>query len=256
MADRPTTGSSQRTSAIALTTVLVVIVAVMGLLLVQAFTGGEDEEQAARNPGPERSSAADQDAQVVEGCDAAPSVPDREAVQSFDQAPPERLAEGSSWTATLRTNCGDVVVELDGEAAPQAVSSFLFLARQGFYADSPCHRLTTEGLFVLQCGDPTGLGTGGPGYQFSVENAPPDGAYPRGTLAMARASSPDSNGSQFFVVYDETELPDPTGYTVFGEVTEGLDIVDRVAAAGVGGSLGQEAPRQPVSILDVTVERS
>ena len=89
------------------------------------------------------------------------------------------------------------------------MASFVALAKSGYWADSPCHRLTTSGIYVLQCGDPTGTGTG-PGYAFGVENAPKDGAYPAGTLAMARTSDPNSNGGQFFIVYKDTDAARPT----------------------------------------------
>ena len=146
---------------------------------------------------------------------------------------------------------------LDGEKAPQAVAAFVELANQGYWINSPCHRLTAaETLKVLQCGDPTGTGQGDPGFGFGVENAPEDGTYPRGTLAMARTQDPEKgNGGQFFIVYGDSSLPDPDGYTVFGTVTSGLDIVDRIAAAGVapGGSPDDGAPAAPISILRVAV---
>ena len=151
----------------------------------------------------------------------------------------------------MATNCGEIVMELYGDKAPQTVASFLFLAEDGYWDGSPCHRLVTSGIFVLQCGDPTGTGSGDPGYGYGVENAPKDYLYPRGTLAMARTSDPNTNGGQFFIVFKKTELPDPTGYSIFGRVTEGMDIVDRIADQGIGGTLGPEAPKQPISILDV-----
>jgi peptidyl-prolyl cis-trans isomerase B (cyclophilin B) len=157
---------------------------------------------------------------------------------------------------TMRTNCGDIVAELDGRKAPQTVASFVFLAARKYFDGTPCHRLTTaaSGIFVLQCGDPTGQGAGGPGYGFGVENAPRNGRYPAGTLAMARTQDPNSNGSQFFIVYADTTLPDPTGYTVFGHITKGLDIVRYVASRGTTGN-GDGAPRQPVVLSSVTVTR-
>ena len=109
---------------------------------------------------------------------------------------------------------------------------------------------------MLQCGDPTGTGTGGPGYGYGIENAPADGTYPRGTLAMARTQDPNSNGGQFFIVFEETALPvEGGGYSIFGEVVEGMDIVDAIAEAGVAGGAGDGVPAQPISILDVTVEK-
>jgi peptidyl-prolyl cis-trans isomerase B (cyclophilin B) len=145
-------------------------------------------------------------------------------------------------------------MRLDGAKAPQAVSSALFLSRNHFWDGSPCHRLTgqQDGIYVLQCGDPTGTGSGGPGYSFGpVENAPSNGIYPAGTVAMARASSPDSNGSQFFIVYKETRLPAP-GYSIMGKVVSGLDVVQKVAAGGVS-TQSPPAPDRAISIMSTSV---
>ena len=167
---------------------------------------------------------------------------------------PTPAAQGT-FTATLETTCGTVTIELDGAAAPQTVSSFRFLAREGYWENSPCHRVTTGGIFVLQCGDPTGTGRGGPGYTFGIENAPADGVYPRGTVAMARAAAPDSNGGQFFIVHQDTMLPvEGGGYSIFGRVTGGMDIIDHVARAGVDGGGADGIPAQPISITEVEVE--
>lgn len=143
-------------------------------------------------------------------------------------------------------------MELDGTKAPQTVASFLGLARSGYWADSPCHRLTTEGIFVLQCGDPTGTGSGNPGYGFGVENPPADSNFPPGTLAMARGDDPNSNGGQFFIVYKQTVLKNSIGYSIFGRVTSGMEIVDKVAAAGAVPPKDGK-PVQPISILKVDV---
>jgi len=130
--------------------------------------------------------------------------------------------------------------ELDGLAAPQAVASFVSLVQDGFYDGLTCHRLTTQGIFVLQCGDPNGDGTGGPDYRFGpIENSPLDDVYATGVIAMARQSGDGSSmGSQFFIVYDESTIPSDAagGYTVIGRVTAGLDaLVSEVIAAGVDG---------------------
>jgi peptidyl-prolyl cis-trans isomerase B (cyclophilin B) len=187
-------------------------------------------------------------------CSPAPQPPAQP--QKFDSPPPKTLADDATWTATLKTNCGDIVMQLDGKAAPQTVSSFVFLAQKHFFDDSPCHRLTTAGLYVLQCGDPTGTGSGGPGYGYGIENAPQDGAYPRGTLAMARTSDPNSNGSQFFIVYQDSQLPTQGGgYSIFGKVTKGMDILDGIAKGGVAGGSTDGAPAQPISILSATVTK-
>ena len=116
------------------------------------------------------------------------------------------------------------------------------------------HRLTTAGLWVLQCGDPTGQGSGGPGFTYGIENAPRDGEYPTGTVAMARTSDPNSNGSQFFIVYQDTTLPvQGGGYSIFGKVVEGLPIVDAIAARGLAAD--GVAPAQPVSVVSASIEK-
>lgn len=185
-------------------------------------------------------------------CGPAPKPPAKP--QTFAKPPSPKLAKAKTWDVTLTTNCGPIAMELDGAKAPQTVSSFLFLARKNFFNDSPCHRLTTSGLYVLQCGDPTGSGSGGPGYGFGIENAPKNGDFPTGTVAMARASSPNSNGSQFFIVYGDTTLPTTGGgYSIFGKVVKGLDIVQAVAAQGLAAD--GTAPKQPVSILHISVAK-
>ncbi|MBM6403902.1 peptidylprolyl isomerase [Phycicoccus sp. CSK15P-2] len=235
-----------------LAAVLGVVVVVVGLLVVLGLTLQDDTDDDAAAPDASPSPSA---STSVEGCEPPPAPLGTSAELEL---PDKAVAEGKTYEATIATNCGDIVVRLDGTKAPQAVASFLELARQSYWKDSPCHRLTaTEGLKVLQCGDPTGTGQGGPGYGFGVENAPEDGTYPRGTLAMARTSDPEQgNGGQFFVVYGDTSLPDPDGYTVFGTVTSGLDIVDKVAAAGIVPSdRGPDdgTPAAPISILSVAV---
>jgi peptidyl-prolyl cis-trans isomerase B (cyclophilin B) len=188
-------------------------------------------------------------------CEAAPPLPAKP--QSFSKAPSPKLAQKSSWDVSITTNCGVIAMQLDGAKAPQTVSSFLFLAKKGFFDNSPCHRLTTSGLYVLQCGDPTGTGSGSPGYGFGIENAPKDGSFPTGTVAMARATSPNSNGSQFFIVYKDTSLPTTGGgYSIFGKVTKGLSIVTALAKEGVTGGGTDGAPTQPISILSVAVKKA
>ena len=169
------------------------------------------------------------------------------AAPSFDKPGKMDLSE-NSYQWVLNTNCGQVVVELDHKAAPTTVNSMLYLSQQKYFDQTPCHRLTTSGLFVLQCGDPTGTGTGGPGYTFKDENLPKqkDNNYPAGTVAMAN-SGPGTNGSQFFIVYEDTTLG--ANYTIFGKVIKGLDIVQSVAE--LGASTGADgSPNQPIGILN------
>ena len=168
-------------------------------------------------------------------------------------APDPAVAEARTWTVEMQTSAGPLTLELDGAAAPQAVSSFVTLARDDFFAGTDCHRLTTSGIFVLQCGDPTGTGSGGPEYRFGpIENAPADDMYPAGTLAMARVGGDASSmGSQFFLVYADSTIPSDAagGYTVFGRVVEGMDVLQAVADAGVVPDGGQTPATQ------VTIER-
>lgn len=178
--------------------------------------------------------------------------------KSWPNPPAKTLAEGKTWQWTLDTNCGKITVALDGAKAPQAVSSTIFLSQQGFYTNTPCHRLTTQGIYVLQCGDPTGSGTGGPGYTYGpVENAPKNDVYPAGTVAMARQGGNGSSmGSQFFLVYKDSPIPSDTagGYTVLGRITTGLDVVNKIAAAGVSGGGSDGAPTMAVSIVSTAVK--
>ncbi|WP_207948359.1 peptidylprolyl isomerase [Metallococcus carri] len=181
-------------------------------------------------------------------CTTPPKAPDEAQSQAL---PDKASAAGKTFVATVTTNCGDLVLELDGAKAPQTVASFQQLAKS-YWKDSPCHRLTTSGIFVLQCGDPTGTGSGSPGYGFGIENAPASGQYPRGTLAMARTNDPNSNGGQFFIVYKDTELPtDGGGYSIFGKVVSGMPILDFVASRGTPS--GDGPPAQPLSILKISV---
>ncbi len=243
-----------RVVAAATSAVVVVLVATVALILVQG--SGDHGPSVAASPTGPTTGTAGAGAAAVAGCSPAPtSTP---SPGSWSTPPPASTAQRRSWTLTLTTTCGTVVADLDGAAAPQAVSSTIFLARHNFYAGTPCHRLTTSGIYVLQCGDPTGSGTGGPGYSYGpVENAPADSVYPAGTIAMARQSGQASSmGSQFFLVYRDSTIPADSagGYTVIGHITSGLDVVKRIAAAGVAGGATDGAPSAPVSILGATVE--
>jgi peptidyl-prolyl cis-trans isomerase B (cyclophilin B) len=174
--------------------------------------------------------------------------------QQFSAEPQVTIAP-ATYTATIVTNCGTIVAALDGARAPHTVNSFAFLAGKHFFDNTVCHRLTTQGIFVLQCGDPTGTGTGGPGYTIPDENL--DGAtYPAGTLAMANTGQPHTGGSQFFFCYDDTPLPPQ--YTPFGHVTQGLDVLKAIAANGEDDSNGpgDGAPKSPVVIDSFTVAKA
>jgi peptidyl-prolyl cis-trans isomerase B (cyclophilin B) len=167
----------------------------------------------------------------------------------FPSATPD--SSGKSQ-ATVVTNRGTVVVDLLNSRAPCTVNSFVSLAQQGFFNNTPCPRVTSSGIYVLQCGDPTGTGSGGPGYKFGNENTT-GATYPAGTLAMANSGGSDTNGSQFFIVYAPGSLS--PSYTPFGVVVKGLDIVRNVAEAGNNNSnpAGGGAPNEKISIESVTI---
>lgn len=179
-------------------------------------------------------------------------------------APPKHAPASGTFHLTITLNAGAVPVTLDEKGAPCTVNSFKSLARQKYFDNTPCHRLVTAGIFVLQCGDPSGTGSGGPGYSFadeltsakSLKPGPTSGGietviYPTGTLAMANAGA-DTNGSQFFIVYADSPLP--PRYTVFGTVSSsGLNLVKTIAAVGEDdrNQRGDGAPNHPVSITSV-----
>jgi peptidyl-prolyl cis-trans isomerase B (cyclophilin B) len=184
-----------------------------------------------------------------------------EARDDYELADPS-VAEDRTWTVTLKACSGDteadIVLELDGEKAPQAVASFVTLAQGGYFDGTGCHRLVTEGIHVLQCGDPTFTGSGSPGYSFGpIENAPENDVYPEGTVAMARrGGDAESMGSQFFLVYEESTIPSDAagGYTVFGTITSGLDFVQAVADTGAADGAPDGAPAIPVTIEGVETQ--
>ncbi|MBX9717597.1 MAG: peptidylprolyl isomerase [Microbacteriaceae bacterium] len=175
-------------------------------------------------------------------------------------APDAALSEFRTWTGAMTINDGlELQYELDGLAAPQAVASFVSLVQSGFYDGLSCHRLTTEGIFVLQCGDPNGDGSGGPDYRFGpIENPPLDDVYATGVIVMARQGGDGASmGSQFFIVYDESTIPADAagGYTVMGRITSGLDaLLADVVAAGVEGGGGDGPPAVPTVISGITIQ--
>lgn len=171
----------------------------------------------------------------------------------------ENISTEGTVTVTLDTTQGPIGMELDRSVAPCTVNVIEHLASEGYYDDTVCHRLTTSGIHVLQCGDPSGSGAGGPGFQFANEYPTDelDGPatspviYPRGSIAMANAG-PDTNGSQFFLNYEDSPLaPD---YTYFGQISEeGLATLDKVAEAGAEGGAADGAPAEEVRIETATV---
>ena len=166
--------------------------------------------------------------------------------------PAEKPSTKLPKTFTLTTNCGTIVITTVGNKAPWTLTEMATLAKAGYFDGSLCHRLTTAGIYVLQCGDPTATGRGGPGFSYPDENLPANALnnYPAGTVAMAN-SGPGTNGSQFFLVIADTTLG--PNYTIWGKITKGLDIVQGIAKAGVKGGGADGTPNTTVALTKVRI---
>ena len=231
---------------------------ISGLLLSACSTTGVSEEQAS-SPAPSESASASTPAPSESATPATPASggPCKPSAavgsQPKDVGAPNDVLPAKSYTFNLKTNCGDIEITADAVKAPITVSTLAFLAKGGFYNGTICHRLTTQGLFVLQCGDPTATGGGGPNFTFKDENLPAqaDNNYPAGSVAMAN-SGPNTNGSQFFLVYADTTLG--ANYTLWGKITKGLDIVKSIAEYGTADGSGDGAPKATVEIINASVK--
>ena len=166
--------------------------------------------------------------------------------------PPEVKPPFKNRTFTFTTNCGEIVIQANGKSAPITVTALAALANGGFYNKTFCHRLVTDEIYVLQCGDPTGTGRGGPNFTYRDENLPQavQANYPAGTVAMANSGA-DTKGSQFFIVYEDTSM-DPD-YTIWGRVTKGLEIVKAIAKEGVADGSTNGMPKRTIAIEKVRV---
>ncbi|TCP46297.1 peptidyl-prolyl cis-trans isomerase B (cyclophilin B) [Tamaricihabitans halophyticus] len=246
---------AKRNRRVALIASVASVIVVVGAVYLIATSGDEEQQPAAQG---NQSDACEFPAAQEGTQQVAKEVNPPENTQ------PER--EGTV-SATMETNQGTIPITLDRSKAPCTVESMAGLVEQQYFNDTSCHRVTTsDGLKVLQCGDPSGSGAGGPGY--TVPDEPPEdlepapesseqqevSVYPRGTLAMANSGSPNSGGSQFFMVYGDSKLP--PDYTVFGSIDEeGLRTLDKIAKNGVEPADGQPAedgaPAKPVDISTV-----
>ncbi|HEX5015952.1 MAG TPA: peptidylprolyl isomerase [Actinomycetes bacterium] len=190
---------------------------------------------------------------------ATDSPTDSETADDFTyEAAAKTLPKGAPADLILDTDHGPITITLNTTKAPKNSNSLAFLASRGYFDDTSCHRLTTAGIFVLQCGDRTGTGSGNPGYTTPDENLPDEGKnnYPKGTVAMAEPGGGEA-GSQFFLVYDDTTLP--PDYTIVGEVSKGLDVVQQIADAGVAADSpqpGDGPPAEPITITAARIEQS
>lgn len=173
-----------------------------------------------------------------------------EQTQQFDSAPPMCLEDGATYEAVVTTNQGEFTIALEPELAPVTANNFVFLARNRYFDDTICHRIIPN--FVVQCGDPTGTGTGGPGYTI-VDEPPAAGQYEIGSIAMAKTAAPDTGGSQFFIITGSDGAALPPDYSLFGQVTEGFDTtVAAMAAAGTPSG----SPTEPIEIQSIRIVQS
>ncbi|MGE2713671.1 peptidylprolyl isomerase [Mycolicibacterium litorale] len=263
----------RRIATIAGSVVAAVVVIAAVVTFVVMNRDSSDTTASAQTPTPTTSAAAQPNAEGQLPAFAAPAGLGADcqypaAESASKQVNPPRTGqvptEPAEVSVSMTTNQGNLGLLLDNAKAPCTVNSFASLAQQGYFNETPCHRLTTSPtLSVLQCGDPTGQGTGGPGYEFANEYPtnqyqPDDPAlqeavlYPRGTIAMANAG-PNTNGSQFFLVYKDSQLP--PGYTVFGRIDDtGLATLDKIAQAGVAGGGQDGAPANEVQVKTILLD--
>jgi peptidyl-prolyl cis-trans isomerase B (cyclophilin B) len=266
--------AKRRKQVAVITSAAVVVVVVVGVVLLSTIGTGSPTTAAAPSdaatPTSEPAAAAKTPANIPTATAPLPARPaalpatvecsypaDAQGAAKPATAPAGTGVSATGTAAvTLQTGDGAIPLTLDKALAPCTVNSFVGLAQQGYFNDTPCHRLTTDaGLQVLQCGDPSGAGSGGPGYTIPDEVFP-ELKYGRGLLAMANTGQPNSGGSQFFMIYGDAELPPQ--YTVFGQIApEGLQVIDTIAKRGHDGSLDAQAgggkPVQPVTIQAATV---
>jgi len=231
------------------------VLVVIGAVFLFSTLGDDEPTDAAASPSATPTSATATSAAVPGECAFLPGDPAAPNVTDVGQPTTPAETTGTVDLA-VTTDQGNMIFTLDRASAPCAVQSMTFLADAGFYNNSPCHRLVNEETFgVLQCGDPSGTGSGGPGYAYAQEAPAGETPYAKGVIAMANNGQPDSTSSQFFIMFQDTELPPQ--YSVVGTVTSGLEVVEKVAAAGNDGSFEAEAgggaPNLPITVETITV---
>jgi peptidyl-prolyl cis-trans isomerase B (cyclophilin B) len=237
-----------------------VIASVLGVILVGSlalYTSGVMKDDDKASASAETTPSAAPTSKAPDPCDkpAAGKV----GTQTWKKEPALSIDKSAKYTLDLATTCGKIDIALKASAAPHTVNSFDFLANKGFFDHTKCHRLTTNGIYVLQCGDPTGSGSGGPGYTIPDENLKDkslkSNVYPAGTVAMANTGQAHTGGSQFFLVYEDSQLP--PSYTPFGTISEsGMKVLKKIAAAGESTGAGDGAPNATVVINKATVSKS
>ncbi|HEX7745625.1 MAG TPA: peptidylprolyl isomerase [Micromonosporaceae bacterium] len=252
MAERAAAAHKRRRLQAIIGSAVGVVLVVAGTVWAWSALGGDDKTDTATPAGAQCAWTA------LPAQERSPQVKDV-------GLPPATATNRGTQTMTIDTGVGTITAKVDLAAAPCTAASFTHLASKKFFDNTKCHRLVTEGLQVLQCGDPSATGkgyrqtdgTGGPSYRFPEENLPVDKrpAYPEGVIAMANSGQPGSTGSQFFIVYGDSQL-NPT-YTIVGTITSGLDLVKQVGAAGHDNAYAQQAggghPKKEVVIKSLTM---
>ncbi|MEV4489328.1 peptidylprolyl isomerase [Micromonospora coxensis] len=254
MAERAAKAHKRRQTQAIVGAAAVLVLVVAGSVWLATTLGGDDDEQTTTTTA------------GFSQCVYNEVPADARSKQIKDVGlPTNQQANKGTQTMTIDTNLGPITARIDRSAVPCTAGSFTHLAGKGFFDNTKCHRLVTEGIKVLQCGDPSATGkgwretdgTGGPSYNLAEENLPTDKrpAYPEGVIAMANSGQPGSTGSQFFIVYGDSQL-DPN-YTVLGTITGGMDLVKQVAAAGDDKAFAQQAggghPKKEVVITKMTM---
>lgn len=254
MAERAARARKRRQTQAIIGAAAVLVLVVAGTVWLATSLGGDDEKQnTATTAG-------------YSQCAYTEIPADARSKQIKDVGLPSNQQNNKgTQTMTIDTNLGTITAKIDRSKVPCTAGSFTHLASKGFFDNTKCHRLVTEGLKVLQCGDPSATGsgwresdgTGGPSYNLAEENLPTDKRppYPEGIIAMANSGQPGSTGSQFFIVYGDSQLP--PNYTVLGTVTGGMDVVKQVAAAGDDGAFAKQAggghPKKEIVINKLTM---
>ncbi|MEV0264194.1 peptidylprolyl isomerase [Streptomyces sp. NPDC050617] len=223
-----------------------------------ASTSLTDDSSSDKSDNAEKAAATGSPSAAADPCTAKPA-PGSPATATWKKEPDMSIDASASYTMKLDTTCGSIGLKLDAKDAPHTVNSFKFLADKGFFDHTKCHRLTTSGIYVLQCGDPKGTGSGGPGYTLPDENLKSPSlkgnVYPAGTVAMANTGKAHTGGSQFFLVYQNSQLPPQ--YTPFGTIdADGMKVLKKIAAAGESSGQGDGAPNASVVIDKATVTSS
>ncbi|QDY07592.1 peptidylprolyl isomerase [Micromonospora sp. HM134] len=256
MAERSARARKRRQTQAIVGAAAILVLVVAGTVWLATSLGGDDDDSKQQAAGTEGFSQCTYTETPKEG---------RPAQVKDVGLPPNQQANKGTQTMTIDTNLGPIVAKIDRTKVPCTAGSFTHLASKGFFDNTKCHRLVTEGIKVLQCGDPSATGkgwrqtdgTGGPSYGMAEENLPTDKRppYPEGVIAMANSGQQGSTGSQFFIVYGDSQL-DPN-YTVLGTITAGMDLVKQVGAAGDDKAFAQQAggghPKKEVTITKLTM---